>query len=171
MNRTIGFFGVLLMLLSCSFAAQAQNAERNNLPDMELKTMDGQSVKLKDFVKEGEITYITFWATWCSPCKKELDNLVDLYPEWKENYKVNIIAVSVDDARTMSKVKGTVDAKGWEYTVLCDPNQIAYQALNFQSVPQAFLLDKNGKIAASHTGYKDGDEVTLEEEIKHLSEE
>lgn len=171
MTRFISFFSVLAFFSFFTMTATAQHDDRSEMPDVELKTMDGQTVHLKDFIKPGEITYITFWATWCSPCKKELDNLIDLYPDWKEQYGVNIVAVSVDDARTMSKVKGTVDAKGWEYQILCDPNQNAYRVLNFQSVPQAFVIDKHGKIAATHTGYKDGDEVSIEEEIKELATE
>ena len=170
MNRITNFLAVFALVFSFSLTASAQE-ERAEMPDVELKTMDGQTVKLKDYIKEGELTYVTFWATWCSPCKKELDDMIDLHEEWKTKYNMNIVAVSVDDQRTTSKVKGTVDAKGWEYQVLCDPNQLCYQKLNFQSVPQSFLIDKNGKIAQSHTGYKDGDLYELEKHLEELSKE
>lgn len=169
MTRLLCFLSAFALLF-VGTTASAQS-DRSELSDIELKTLDGKTVNLKSFIKPGTITYLTFWATWCSPCKKELDNLVDLYPEWQEKYNVQIIAVSVDDPRTMPKVKSTVDSKGWEYQILCDPNQNAFRTLNFQNVPQAFVLDKNGKIASMHTGYKDGDEVKIEEEIKELAEE
>ena len=132
--KTLQLLVLALSFLAISFSSSAQNQQ---IPSVELKTLEGNKVDLQDYIKEGEITFISFWATWCSPCKKELDNLMDLAPEWEEaGYKVNIIAVSMDNSRTASKVAGVVDAKGWTdyYTILCDPNNISYQKLSFQTV-------------------------------------
>ena len=63
-----------------------------------------------------------------------------------------------------------VETKGWEYTILSDANEDLKRALNFQTVPMTFLLDQEGKIVYTHSGYNPGDEFELEDKIKELSE-
>ena len=144
-------------------------AQKDKLPNATLKDINGKTVELNKIVKPGELTVISFWATWCAPCKKELDNMMDLYDDWKKNYKVHIIAVSVDDARTSAKVKSTVNAKGWDYTVLLDSNEELKRALNINSVPFTIVVNQKGEIVYQHANYKDGDEEALGEKLKALS--
>ena len=131
--------------------------------------MKGQTTHLQDYLDGEKITIISFWATWCSPCKKELDNIADLYEEWQEAYNVQVIAVSTDDQRSRSKVASTVATRGWEdYIILLDANQQLKQAFNFAAIPQTFLINKKGEIVYSHPGYTAGDEYELEEKMKEL---
>ncbi len=153
---------LILCLLTGVTALGAQSA----LPNVTVKTLSGQSIRLDDAVSKGKITVISFWATWCSPCKKELDAMKSLYDTWKEDYNVEIIAISTDDTRSLRKVKPMVGERGWKYTILTDEKQDLLKALNFQTIPQTFLLDKNKKIVYSHNGYVSGDEYELEEQIK-----
>lgn len=158
-----------LALLTFSQNAQAQ-AGKDKLPSVSVKDINGKTVNIKNVVKEGQITVISFWATWCSPCKKELDNVAELYPEWQKKYNVQLIAVSIDDARTSAKVKSTVNSKAWDYTVLLDSNEELKRALNVNSVPFTLLINQKGEIVYQHTGYKAGDELKLQEKIKALAE-
>ncbi len=155
----------LFVALCCASGVFAQT---KNLPAATIKTLEGQSFDVQELAKSGKITVISFWATWCSPCKKELDLISDLYEDWQKKYKVELVAVSIDDARTAAKVKATVASKAWPYRILHDPNQDFMRAANAPSVPYTLLLDQNGHIVYAHTGYKDGDEVELEEKIKAL---
>ena len=154
-----------LLLLSCNIFAQ------DLVPDVKIKTLNGQSVSIRDYAKAGQITVMSFWATWCSPCKKELDNLMPLYEDWKNDYNVEILAITIDDARALTKVGPMVQSKGWEYTVLSDVNQDLMRSLNFQNVPYTFLVNQEGKIVYVHNGYNEGDEYELEEKIKELAGE
>lgn len=138
------------------------------MPSAELKTLEGQTVNIQDYVGKGKPTVVSFWATWCSPCKKELDAINEIYPDWQEEYGVELVAITIDNARGMAKVPGMVGSKGWEYTVLSDSKQVLQQALNFQTIPQTFLLDGEGNIVYSHNGYNPGDEYELEDKIKAL---
>lgn len=140
------------------------------MPDAEIKDLSGHTVKISDYIKEGKITVISFWATWCSPCKRELDNIAEVYETWQEDYNVELLAISVDNARSQAKIRPMTDTKGWEYTILHDPNQVMMQALNFQTVPQTYLIDQNGQIVYEHTGYLPGDEIELEDHIVQLAE-
>lgn len=154
---------IFLMFFSLSLSAQ-----NRTLPNVNLKTLEGQTVSVPSLGKSGKITVISFWATWCTPCKKELDAVAEVYDEWKEKYNMDLIAVTIDDARSLPKVKPMVAEKGWEFTVLSDANKDLMNALNFQNVPFTFLLDQNGNIVYQHSGYIPGDESTLEEEIAKL---
>ncbi|MFT7588896.1 MAG: cytochrome c biogenesis protein CcmG/thiol:disulfide interchange protein DsbE [Limisphaerales bacterium] len=142
---------------------------QDKLPSVELTSVSGEKVDLADYGKNGKITVINFWATWCTPCKKELNNIADLYEDWQEDYDMEIVAVSIDDARNKAKVKAYVDGQSWDYDILLDVNAVLRQKLNFQSIPFTVILDKDGNIVGRHSGYVDGDEYILEEEIEELA--
>lgn len=139
------------------------------LPSVLLSDMNGKKVNVADYPASGKITILSFWATWCVPCKKELNNMRELYDDWKKKYNVQVVAVSIDDSRNASKVKPYIEGQRLPYEVLLDVNQDLKRALNIQSVPFTLLADSNGKIVYSHSGYVDGDEYILEEEIEKLT--
>ena len=157
----------LLLALSCltTLLAVAQN---KTLPSVNVKTLEGQSINVQELGTTGHITVVSFWATWCSPCKKELDAVKDYYDEWKEKYGLEVIAVSVDDARTAAKIPAMVQEKGWTYRILVDSNKDFQNASNIVSVPYTFILDEKGNIVFEHSGYTPGDELELEEQFKLL---
>ncbi len=138
---------------------------KKELPNINLKNTKGKEVNVADYGKNERLTVISFWATWCSPCKKELNNISYLYEDWQEDFNVELIAISTDDVRNSSKVKAYSDGQGWPYEVLLDTNEDLKRMLNFQSVPYTLLVDKTGRIVYSHTGYVEGDEYILEEKL------
>ena len=112
---------------------------------------------------------ISFFATWCKPCLRELHAIADLYPDWKDETGVKMYIVSIDDAQNTSKVKPLVDAEGWEYEVLLDANSDFFRAMGLQSVPHIMVIDGNGKVAYTHSGYTDGSENQLIEIVRKLN--
>ena len=140
----------------------------NSLPNLTLTDMNGKQVNVADLGKTGKIIVLDFWATWCVPCKKELNNINDVYDEWKKKYNVAVVAVSIDDSRSITKVKPYADGQRWVYDILLDVNQDLKRQLNIQSVPFTLIIDQNGKIVYTHSGYTEGDETILEETIASL---
>lgn len=169
------FFALVFLL--ATFLTQAQNEKtplekvigEKTLPAITLANVNGKQVNVADYGKSGKITVLSFWATWCVPCKKELTNIADIYADWQKKYNMQIVAVSIDDSRSSTKVKPTVEGQRWEYEVLLDVNQDLKRQMNIQSVPFTVLVDATGKIVYTHSGYVDGDEFILEEEIQKLT--
>lgn len=159
----------LIPLLLIFVAWQSATAQET-LPDIDLYDLQGNKVNVADFGKNGKITIFNFWATWCTPCKKELNNIAYLYEDWQEDYDVEIVAVSIDDSRTKALVKSYVDGQSWDYTVLLDVNKDLQRLLNGQTVPFTVVTDRNGHIIEKHSGYVEGDEYILEEKIIELAE-
>ncbi len=153
---------LLLALLAAVVTIHAQKT----LPSVNVKTLDGKTVNLKEYAAQsGKTIIIDFWATWCSPCKKELDDIAELYPDWQKAYNVELLAITIDNQRALPKVPGIVETKGWEYTIFAGNEEEMRSAFNFQTIPQTLVADKNGNIIFEHNGYVSGDEVELEKVV------
>lgn len=135
------------------------------LPGVQLKNISGETVNTAEISNDGKPIIISFFATWCKPCIRELKAIHELYPDWQEETGVRIIIVSIDQAQDVLKVKPLVDGFGWEYEVLLDPNSEFKRAMNVQTVPHVFVLDGKGNIIHNHSGYTDGAEQELYELI------
>jgi cytochrome c biogenesis protein CcmG/thiol:disulfide interchange protein DsbE len=144
---------------------------QNSVPNVNVKTLDGATVNLADTygVEKETITVFSFWATWCSPCKRELDAIMDFYPDWQEDYNVELVAITIDTRRAMSKVPSIIETKGWEYTVLAGDEQEMRNAFNFATIPQTVVINQAGQIVYTHNGYQPGDEESLDELLAQLA--
>ena len=138
------------------------------LPHVIIKDMSGQSVSTDTLSNGGKPFVIDFFATWCKPCNRELDAISEVYEDWQQETGVKIIAVSIDQAHNINKVKPLVDNHGWEYEVLLDPNSDFRRALGIQMIPYVIICDGQGKIVYRHQGYTDGDETELIEKVREL---
>ncbi|MFT4969558.1 MAG: cytochrome c biogenesis protein CcmG/thiol:disulfide interchange protein DsbE [Chitinophagales bacterium] len=165
---------ITFLLIIGSFSLQAQGGAKEvfsdkRLPSLSLNDMNGKKVNVEDYGKNGKITVLSFWATWCSPCKKELNSISELYEFWQDDYDMELVAISIDDVRNISKVKTYVDGQAWDYEVLLDTNEDLKRMMNFQTVPYTVLINKEGRIVYTHAGYVAGDEYILEDHIKELA--
>lgn len=156
------------LLISLSFAF-TQPVVNKKLPNITIADLQGKPVNIQEFAAGGKITILSFWATWCAPCKRELDAIAELYPTWTGDYNTRLIAITIDNARALTQVKPLIQEKGWEFDVLVDSKQELQQALNFQAIPQTFVVDTQGNIVYQHEGYTPGDEYELEKVIKELA--
>ncbi len=164
------WFGLMSFLLFFGVQAMAQeNKPLKRLPSVVVKTLDGKSINIQEYGRKGRPIVLSFWATWCAPCKKELDELHKTYAAWQKQYQVEIVAITVDDARGLPKVKPMVAQKGWKYTVLSDVNKELQEACNISNVPYTILLDKKGNIIYQHNGYLPGDEQELLKKITEIA--
>lgn len=157
-----------ILLASFCFSFTMIDGDKK-VPSVTIANLQGKPINIQDYVTPGKITILSFWATWCSPCKRELDAVSELYPTWKADYNTQLIAISIDNSRAVSQVKPLIEEKGWEFDVLVDSKQELQQALNFQAIPQTFVVDTQGNIVYQHEGYTPGDEYELEKFVKKLA--
>lgn len=155
---------ILVALCSATFSSDG-----DKIPAATVKKLDGSKINSSTFSNNGKPIIISFWATWCKPCKKELDAVAENYDEWVKETGVKLIAISIDDARSSGKVVTDVKTKGWKYEVYIDENQDFKRAMNVNNVPHTFLVDGNGKIVWSHNSYTEGDEEKLWENVQALA--
>lgn len=157
----------LLSIVSIS-SLRAGGGEGKDLPTAMVEDLNGQKIDFKSMLKPGKFYVISFWATWCVPCKKELGNMVDLAPKWKEKLNTEIIAVSTDDSRAKSKVKTYVTGEDWPFTVLLDMNQDLMRSLGIQQIPFTLIVNGEGKIVYTHNSYVEGDEFEIENKLSTM---
>lgn len=164
-------FKSLLLSLSCFVCFNAvSQSENNSIPAVDIQNLNGTTFNTADIKNDGKPIIINFWATWCSPCKRELNNITEMYDMWVEETGVKLVAVSIDDTRNIAKVAPYVNGKGWEYDVYLDPNGDFKRALGVNNVPHTFLVDGNGQIVWQHNSYSEGDEYELYELVQKLAD-
>ena len=153
----------LMFALVMGFSASAQT-----LPDVKVENQEGKVVSIREVV-DGTPMIISFWSTTCKPCIMELNAINNNLPEWLEEVDMKVVAVSVDDARTVSRARAMTQGQGWDdFTCLYDKNQDLKRAMNVSLTPHTFIVDGSGNIVYSHSGYTPGSEEELFEKIKAL---
>lgn len=153
-----------LLLTICAFSSSAQ------MPAVVLSDIEGNKVSTDTLAAPGKPVIVSFFATWCKPCNRELSAIADVYDEWQDETGVELIAISIDEAQTSQRVKPLVDANGWPYRVLLDPNGELKRALGIQMIPFVIIIDESGQIVYKHNGYTDGAENELLEKLLEIKQ-
>ena len=116
---------LFFLILSISLSSYSQKS----IPNISLSNFEGEKTKISEVIDDNKISVISLWATWCVPCIKELDAINEVYDEWKEELEFNLIAVSVDDSRSVKRARALVNGKAWPYKIFLDSNQYFKRAL------------------------------------------
>lgn len=156
---------IWILVFNLSFTLFAQEL----LPNTTLKTLSGATTTLAEIAAVDDLIVVSLWATWCVPCKNELDAVADVYDDWVSETGVKYYAVSIDDSRTAKRVRPMVNGKGWEFEILLDENSDLKRAFGVSTVPYTIII-KSGEIVYKHTGYTPGFEDELYDQIVTLKD-
>lgn len=168
---------ILILVAFClSVFTQAQDTtnttntkQKFDLPSVNIKTLDGAAYNTSQFSNDGKPIIINFWATWCTNCVKELKAIQEVYSDWQDSTGVKLIAISIDDAKSVDKVKPFVNGKSWDYEIYLDPNRDFSRAMNVVMPPYTYVLDGSGKVVWQHISYTEGDEEVLFKVVKQVA--
>ncbi|MDP4282342.1 MAG: TlpA disulfide reductase family protein [Bacteroidota bacterium] len=167
MKKSILF--ILLACISLAGFSQTTNDKAGRIPSVMVKNIHRQPFKTDSISNHGNPIILSFWATWCVNCVKELNKIQTVYDDWKEETGVKLVAVSIDDSRYTSRVLPFVNGKAWDYEVLLDDNWDLKRAMNVgDDIPYTFILDGTGKVVYTHKGFADGDEEIYFDLLKRI---
>ena len=154
-------FSLLCLMMVVSAVAAQQ------LSDVKIENAQGKIVSVRSLAN-GKPMIISYWSIACKPCIQELNAINDALAEWREEADLEVVAVSTDDARLKATAKAVATSRGWEFICLFDENQELKRAMNVSLTPQSFVVDGEGNIIYSHSGYTPGSEQVLFDKIVEL---
>jgi thiol-disulfide isomerase/thioredoxin len=158
----------ILVAVMCLIASGVTYAQ--DLPNTQIKDVSSnKKLPFNETIEKGKVTVVSFWATWCVPCKKEIKNISLKLADWKKEVDFNYMTMSIDEARAEGLVRTYAISQGWTFPYFIDANSDLKRSLNFQSVPFTLIIDKNGKIAFKHIGYEEGGEAEIFAKVKELA--
>ncbi len=133
------------------------------LPDFSLKDINGAQFRMRDHIGK-EIIVISFWATWCAPCKQLLTRLEKMR---QEHPGMLVLAISIDDSSTLAGVRPYVSGKKFGFPVLLDTDSNVIRMFDpDRKVPVTVVADRSGNIVYSRVGYLPGDEKEIQKIVE-----
>lgn len=170
-RSTRGALALLLLAAALGAAGCATSGQGGvvNVPHLVLRDVDGQSRDLYDFVGQ-KVLVLTFWATWCMPCRQELGLLQELYSS--NSQRLEVVAIAVDGPETVGQVRPFVKQHGWTFTVLVDAETRATELYNpRKQMPMMHIFDRAGRIVYSHGTFQPGQAPLLRQKILNALEQ
>jgi thiol-disulfide isomerase/thioredoxin len=174
------FLSILIMVSLTATVALAQTdeskkdthlspkSERPTAENFRLKDLAGKTHRLTDF--KGKVVVVSFWATWCKPCLRELSFLKKL--KAKHPNKLEILAVATDGPNTASRIRPVSVQKKLTMPILLDSDGAVMASMNARGIlPQSNYIDFGGQLAYAHDGFVAGDEAVLTQVIEALLKE
>jgi peroxiredoxin len=135
-------------------------------PDFTLRSVDGPNLRLQE--QRGRVVMVNFWASWCGPCRQEMPHLNKLYDKYRGAGFV-LLGVNIDDnARTATDLSAKL---GLKFPVLLDTDKTVSRLYEMGAMPSTVVIDREGRVRYLHRGYRDGVEITYDEQIRSLLKE
>jgi peroxiredoxin len=162
------YYIIILLVGLLVSPAGAQILKSKIAPDFALSNMGGNRVRLSDNYGQGPI-YISFWATWCKPCREELKIIQGIYEKYSDR-GFRVFAINTEGPRAKSKIKSFVKSNGWTFDILLDNDgEVFRRKYKGFAQPYSVMTDPQGSIVFSAIGFKPGDETHVEELVlEHL---
>ena len=165
MTKRFYLVAAALLILSGAESALPLIHLQGNVPGYKLKTLEGKRISLRDY--RGSPLLINFWATWCVPCRKEFPIIKEIQNKFGKDGLV-ILAVNVDDKRSISGVKSFVSAHSLDFIIPLDPNRKLFNNFRGSSLPLTLLIDASGNVVRTYSGFLGVWEEELDQQLTEL---
>ncbi|WP_298825864.1 TlpA disulfide reductase family protein [uncultured Piscinibacter sp.] len=132
-------------------------------PDFTLRTTAGSNMRLQE--QRGQVVMVNFWATWCGPCKIEMPHLNRLYEKYRSSGFV-LMGVNIDD--DPRNAVATATKLGVTFPVLLDGDKRVSRLYDLSTMPTTLIIDRDGRLRHLHRGYREGYELTYDQQVREL---
>jgi len=155
----------LLLILAASGAVRAQEPDTSTVirpgqevPQFTAVTLAGDTVDMRGM--RGRVVHLIFFATWCGPCKQELNAVEEtLWPKFRGNRDYFLIAIGRE--HTLKEVSEFGREKGLSYPLAADPDRSIYSLFARRFIPRNIIVGRDGKIVHESMGFPEGKTVEL----------
>lgn len=144
---------MILLMFTFSNCVKTEMAVESpsQAPEFTLEDLNGNEISLSSL--SGKVIILNAWATWCSPCKKEIPDFIEVYDQYKDK-GLEIIGVSIDELG-INKVRQFTQEWKINYPIVMTTSQLTKDYGPFSVVPVTVIIDKNGKIRHKQIGQVD----------------
>jgi len=153
--------GVLLALASVAPALAAPKPG-DIAPDFAGRTYEGQSISVAAYT--GKVVVLSFWASWCGPCRKELP-ILESIQQVAGKERVQVVAINIEDRNTFRKIARKLTS--FNLLLATDTSGHAQRAYGVNGIPHMVIISKSGQIMRVHQGYA---EEALDDIVKDLNQ-
>lgn len=137
------------------------NAQR--LPHSIVKdSRTGQAVPFNSVARPGRVTMIAFWGTWCAHGKHQVKTIAVRLPEWRKQADFDFVAIAEDQVGTEPKVTKYIRDNKWTFPCYTDATANLKHSMGFFALPYTIIINRQGKIVFTLTGYDDGTRIKKE---------
>lgn len=154
------------LLAGLPTAARASIAPGGPAPDFTLRRGDGQNLRLAE--QRGRVVMVNFWATWCAPCRQEMPHLERLHAKYRNTGFV-LLGVSIDD--DPKQAVEVAQRLGVSFPILLDVDKQVSRRYDLRTMPSTVLIDRDGQVRHVHRGYREGFEITYDQQVRALLKE
>ncbi len=173
LGRSIVALSVLALgLFGCSAAQVSGTGDRSDagmLSGLTLTDLKGGTLSFGDHLGK-DVLIVSFWATFCKPCKSEMPFLQKLHEAYGDK-GLKIISISLDPPDTEDQVSPLIERNRYTFSVAIDRQSEATQLLNTKGVlPYLLIFDSKGNLVKKKDGFTVGDQPELESLVKGLLE-
>lgn len=164
-------FLIILLVFNWSFG---QNEEYTNsslvqinevAPEFSIKTSEGKIINFSDY--KGKVVLINFFATWCGPCMQEMPFIEkDIWNKLKNNKNFTILSIGRDHSQ--EEINAFIQKKKFTFPIYADKGKAIYNLFATKYIPRNYLIDQNGKIVYTSTGFSTEEFEELKTKINSL---
>lgn len=148
-------------------AGESDAAQADRFSSFSGQTLDGKRLDLRDKLGK-DVIFVSFWATWCEPCKSEMPFLQSYHEKYQAN-GLTLVSVSIDGPDTAADVAPYIRRQGYTFPVVLDEDGAIAQRHNpAGTAPFGILIGRDGRIVKRIAGFQPSEAPELERELRHL---
>jgi peroxiredoxin len=159
--------GVLLLAIALLAACGEQRFEAQEAKAFTLPLLNSaDSLSLKDY--KGDVVYLTFWASWCTPCRQEMPYLAQL---WQRHHAAGLQVIGINVDEDIEAARQFAREHELPFPLVQDEGRAVSTLYHVPGYPTHFIVDRRGRIRFSGLGFNLADVAAVSQEVETLLQE